>query len=206
MTLSPYSPDMEACYWISGATDLFRDLSVRNPADIARLLTAALRNSRPIQDASNSVSLLTTRRPRHRLHFFSPVCLLNFALSTDEVYTKSPADLSSALARYIKPSTMDVSEHLTAHLVKEEDLIRRRNVNISAGDLHTAMYGSDDAAGKHTAGSVEDSIMMIGAMIARLLNSLRPSEPDHIEHLDRLILYIGGSTWTLTSLIDAPRL
>ncbi len=84
---------------------------------------------------------------------------------------------------------MDVSEHLTAHLAKEEDLIRRRNVN-SAGDLHTVMYGSDDAAGKHTAGSVEDSI------IARLLDSLRPSEPDIIEHLDHLILYIGGSTWT----------
>ncbi len=51
---------------------------------------------------------------------------------------------------------MDVSELLTAHLAKEEDLIRRRIVKISAGDLHTAMYGSDDAAGKRTAGSVEN--------------------------------------------------
>ncbi len=84
------------------------------------------------------------------------------------------------------------ARYLTAHLAKEEDLIRRRNVNISAGDLHTAMYGSEDAAGKHTAGSVEDSI------IARLLDSLRPSEQDLIEHLDRLILYLGGSTWTVT--------
>ncbi len=37
---------------------------------------------------------------------------------------------------------------------------------------------------------------------ALLLDSLRPWEP---EHLDRLILYLGGSTWTLTSLIDAIR-
>ncbi len=48
-------------------------------------------------------------------------------------------------------------------------------------------------------GSVEDSI------IALLLDSLRPLETDLIEHLDRLILYSGGSTWTLTSLIDAIR-
>ncbi len=81
---------------------------------------------------------------------------------------------------------MDASEHLTAHLAKEEDLIRRRHVNISAGDLHTAMYGSDDAAGQHTPGSVK------GLIIARLLDSLRPSEPDDIEHLDRLILYLAG--------------
>ncbi len=51
---------------------------------------------------------------------------------------------------------MDVREHLTAHLAEQEDLIRRRNIKISAGDLHTAMCGSDDAAGKHTAESVED--------------------------------------------------
>ncbi len=48
------------------------------------------------------------------------------------------------------------------------------------------MYGSDDAAGKHTAGSVEDSI------IARLMDSLRPTKPDLIEHLDILILYLAG--------------
>ncbi len=38
-------------------------------------------------------------------------------------------------------------EHLTAHLAKEENLIRRQNLNISAVDLHAAMYGGDDAAG-----------------------------------------------------------
>ncbi len=78
-------------------------------------------------------------------------------------------------------------------------MIRRRDVRISPAALHEVMYGTDEANGKHISGSAEDAIL------ARLLDSLRPSEPDLIEHLDRLILFLGESNWTLKALIEAIR-
>ncbi len=87
------------------------------------------------------------RRPQN-----NPVRLMSFALPRDEVYTKSSADLISALVHYIKPPTMDMSEHLTAHLAKEKDIIRRRTVKVSAEDIHGAMYGSSEVSCNHTAG------------------------------------------------------
>ncbi len=190
-----YRPDMDAAYLISSAADLCRDLNVRNPVDIARLLTAELRNCVAIQDvieehiASHELDVVRLHRVR----------LLEFVLSNDHVYAKTTADLTRAFARYTKPPTMDVNEHLTAHLAKEEDLIRRLNVRITPADLHEALYGKEDAREKHLSGSAEDTVM------ARLLDSLRSSELNLIEHLNRLILFLGESSWTSKALIEAIR-
>ncbi len=94
---------------------------------------------------------------------------------------------------------MDVTEHLKAHLAKDEDLIRRREVRSPPADLQKAMSGNNDVNGKHILSSAEDSVL------ARLLDSLRPSEPDLIEHLDRLILFLGESKWMFKALIEAIR-
>ncbi len=103
-----YRPDMDAAYWISGAADLCRDLNVRNPVDIARLLTAELRNCRPIQDVIEEH--IASHEPEGGPNTqCSPICLLEFALSNARVCTKPTADLTSALARYTKPPTMDVT-------------------------------------------------------------------------------------------------
>ncbi len=153
----PYSPDMDTCYWISGATDLCSVLSLRNPADIARLLTAELRNSRPIQDVIEQHIAAHDATLTAQATLCSSVCLLSFALSTDEVYTKSPADLTSALARYITPPTMDVSEHLTAHLAKEEDRIRRRNL-IFPLQISIPPCMERGRRRQHTAGSVRSNL------------------------------------------------
>lgn len=125
----------------------------------------------------------------------SPVCLLKFVLSNNRFYTKPTADLTSALARYVKPLKKDINEYLAAHLTKEEDLLRR----ISPRDLRESMYGTVNEAGRHISGSVED------AVVPRLLDSLRRSDPDLIEHLDRLILFLGESNWSLKALIVTIR-
>lgn len=103
------------------------------------------------------------------------------------------------MARYHKPATMDVGEHLSAHLAKEEDLLRRQNVAISQDELNTSLYGSTDTDRKHTTGQFEDTV------VSRLLDSLGPSEGPLVEFLDSLLLLQGTSSWTLQPLIDAIR-
>ncbi len=125
---------MDATYLISGAADLCRDLSVRNLVDITRLLTVELRHCRPIQDIIEDH--IASHKPEGGPNTIcSPVCLLEFMLSDACMYTKQTPDLTSALARYTKRPTIDVNEHLAAHLAKEEDLIRR------------TMYGNEDITG-----------------------------------------------------------
>lgn len=94
---------------------------------------------------------------------------------------------------------MDVQEHLVAHLQKEEDLLLRRDPSISAASVKTYLYGSNRLHGSHETGTVEDSV------IARILDSLRPTEPFLMEHLKKLELLRDGENWTLNTLISAIR-
>lgn len=61
------------------------------------------------------------------------------------------------------------------------------------------MYRHDSSIGNHISHSVEDPF------VSRLINSLRPTEPKLLEHLDHLKRISGTRIWKLTYLMDAIR-
>lgn len=192
----PFSSSLDAVFWINGAVAICKHCNVRDEKTIAEVLSSELWNYTIIQapiDAhlthhSQEQSACSVRR------------LIRFCLKEASIYTKPTSVITSALSRYQKPSDMDVQEHLTAHLQKERDLLLRRDSAISDEAMQSSLYGSTAADGTHVTGSCEDSA------ISRVLDSLRPTEPFLMEHLDKLELLQSFLGWTLTSLIKAIQL
>ena len=191
-----YNASLDAVYWITGASTICKHTNVRDETAIAQILTSEMWNCAPVQEAVES------HLQEHQASNTScqTPCLKSFCLKETSIYTKPTSVITSALSRYQKLPSMDVQEHLVAHPQKEEDLLRRRDPSISIASVKTQLYGSNTSDGGHETGTVEDSV------IARILDSLRPTEPFLMKHLKKLELFRDSESWTLNTLINAIRL
>ena len=168
---------------------------MRDETPISQIIASEMCNCAHVQEAIEShlqeyQASNTSRQTR---------CLKSFCLNETSIYTKPTSVITSALSRYQKPPNKDVQDHLVSHLQEEEDVLRRRDPSFSIASVKTPLYESNRSDGLHETGTVE------GSVIARIIVSLRHTEPFLMEHVTKLELLRDSESWTLNTLINAIR-